>query len=73
MADVPDSDVPSAPPVKPGWKTSEFWLTAAAAGCGALLATGVFPDTSPWAKILGVGSMVLAALGYNWSRTTLKR
>lgn len=59
--------------VKPGWKTSEFWLSIAALLVGALFASGVFPAESGGEKILGLAATVLTTLGYTVSRSLVKR
>ena len=56
---------------KPGFKTTEFWLTAAAMIVGLLLASGAFVDGAI-AQGLGVASSALAAMGYSYSRGTAK-
>lgn len=61
-----------AAPAKPGYKTTEFWLTLAAVAVGALLASGVVGDESMVAKIAGVAQATLAQLGYTWSRGSVK-
>ena len=57
---------------KPGWKTTEFWMSFAAVVLGALGASGMLAIDSLWAKIVGGALSVLAALGYTASRTFLK-
>lgn len=57
---------------RPGWKTTEFWLTLAANLAGAALAAGLFPADSTWAKIAGVVVMALATMGYSFSRGKAK-
>ena len=59
--------------MKPGYKTTEFWLSLAAAVLGATLASGVLPAGSVWLKICGVGAMALASLGYSLSRGAAKK
>lgn len=57
---------------RPGWKTSEFWLSVAAFAVSTLAASGAFGDG--WViKGLGVIGDVLAALGYQHSRTKVKQ
>jgi hypothetical protein len=63
---------PGSPAQKPGYKTTEFWLSLAAMLIGALLAADVFPSDSPVLKILGVVSSILGALGYQVSRAIVK-
>lgn len=58
--------------MKPGWKTTEFWLSLVATIVGVLLASGVFTDDSWAAKALGVAAATLSALGYTWARGSLK-
>ncbi len=58
--------------LKPGYKTTEFWLTAIAELVGLLLASGVLVAGSMIAKIVGGAIAVLAALGYTVARSKLK-
>lgn len=58
--------------VKPGYKTSEFWLTAAVAVIGLLMASGVIAPGSTFDKIIGIASSALAAMGYSASRGSVK-
>lgn len=58
---------------KPGYKTSEGWLTLLAEVVGAMLATGFLGTGSSLEQMLGIGAMVLAAMGYTASRTIVKR
>lgn len=60
-------------PVKPGWRSSEFWLTLAAVVLPAVHAAGLFGETSPVTKVIAIGIAALAAFGYNANRTALKR
>lgn len=59
--------------VKPGYKTTEFWLSLVACVIGALVASGMFPDESPGMKIAGLAMTTLAALGYTTSRFMVKK
>lgn len=59
--------------VKPGYKTTEFWLSVAACVVGALAASGIFPDESTGMKIVGLATTTLAALGYTTARFILKK
>jgi hypothetical protein len=59
--------------MKPGYKTTEFWLSVAAMLVGAALASGVFPADSSGDQILGLAATVLASLGYTVSRTIAKK
>jgi hypothetical protein len=60
---------------KPGYKTTEFWLSLAATLLGVLLASGAMdnaPADSAWSKIIGGAVAVLASLGYSASRAKVK-
>lgn len=57
---------------KPGWKTSEFWLTIVMIVLTALLSSGVFEDVPTVAKIVSAIVATLAALGYTANRAVLK-
>ena len=56
---------------KPGWKTSEFWLSVAAVLVGALLASGAITSV-PMMQALGIAASVLGALGYTAARGFVK-
>jgi hypothetical protein len=58
--------------MKPGIKTTEFWLSLAAMVVGTMMASGVFADGSMPMKIGGMAMSILAALGYTYNRTKLK-
>jgi len=55
-----------------GYKSTEFWFSVAAMLVGVVMASGVVPDESGFAKILGLVASTLAALGYTASRTLVK-
>ena len=57
---------------KPGYKTSEFWLTIAAFIVSALMASGVAVEGSVLAQVIGFASATLAALGYTAARGFVK-
>jgi hypothetical protein len=59
--------------MKPGYKTTEFWLTSVAALIGLLFASGAISDGSQIDKILGMASTVLAGMGYSVSRGLAKK
>ena len=59
--------------MKPGIKTTEFWLAAAATVVGGLMASGVIAEESSIAKILGFAAAALGALGYTGARLALKK
>ena len=62
--------------VKPGWKTTEFWLSLIATLIGALLASGALNPTDPTQgkilQIVGLISTLLASMGYTAARTSAK-
>ena len=58
--------------VKPGYKTSEFYLTGACQLVGMIMASGAFPDESGIGKVLGVITVVLSTLGYQYARARVK-
>ena len=57
---------------KPGWKTTEYWLSAAATLLGLLVASEAIPEGSPWAKVVAMAISILAALGYTAARSVVK-
>ena len=62
----------TATPVKPGYKTTEFWLTAGATVVGLVIASGLVPDTGMWPKVVALVVSAFAAMGYTVSRTVVK-
>lgn len=58
-------------PVKPGYKTTEFWLTLAATLLSTLFASGAITNNTVLA-LAGIGATVLTALGYKVTRTLVK-
>lgn len=57
---------------KPGYKTTEFWLTVAANLIGATLASGLVVEGSQLAQGLGLATVVLSNLGYTYTRAKVK-
>ena len=60
---------------KPGYKTTEFWLSAVATLIGIVLASGAMDTVAAdsWVtKVVGGVVAVLAALGYTASRAKVK-
>lgn len=60
---------------KPGWKTTEFWMTLVNAIVMVLIATGVIRDTDGEQIKSLAGPFVAAVLPivlYVWSRTKVK-
>lgn len=59
--------------VKPGFKTTEFWLTLVAVAVGAIFASGAFGEDSGTLQIAGIAATVLTAMGYTVSRGMAKK
>jgi len=59
-------------PTKPGYKTSEFWLTAVAFALTLALSSGAIPTESAAHSIVTQAGTLLAALGYTFARTKAK-
>jgi len=58
--------------VKPGIRTTEFWLSSVALLLGLVLASGAIPEGGLAAQIIGGVLSVLSSLGYTASRTKVK-
>ena len=58
--------------VKPGYKTTEFWLTVLADLVGLALMSGLIADTGTVGRIVGGAVAVLATLGYSAARAKTK-
>jgi uncharacterized protein (DUF697 family) len=58
---------------KAGYKSTEFWMSLAAVAVGAIASTGMVEDNEFAAKIVGLITATLVALGYTGSRLTLKK
>ncbi|HUU97171.1 MAG TPA: hypothetical protein VM487_15640 [Phycisphaerae bacterium] len=66
---------PIPPNPKPGYKTSEFWLSTASMALGAMFASGIFEgadENSLVMRAVGAAMTVLGALGYTVSRARAK-
>lgn len=59
--------------VKPGWKTTEFWFTAAACIVGLVMASGGLEAEGTMMKGLGLAASALASMGYSFSRGLAKK
>ena len=70
---APTVRIETTTPTKPGFRTSEFWLSTAATLGGILLASGAIAEGSTVAQIIGGVLSLLASLGYTASRTAIKR
>ncbi len=58
--------------MKPGYKTTEFWLSTATTILGLLLASGVIPTQSVWAQVVATAAMVLSPTAYTAGRAKAK-
>lgn len=58
---------------KPGYKTTEFWMSLIAVVLGALVASGTFNLEGTAAQVVGLVEAALVALGYTGARLTLKK
>ena len=72
---VIEPDAPPVPPpdVKPGWQTSEFWLSLLAMLLTALYASGVVPTKGTTAAVVAIVASLLTASGYAVARTIAKK
>jgi len=59
--------------IKPGYKTTEFWLSFAAVMVGAVQASGLIPNEGAWNQILGLVVSALVAMGYTGARIAVKK
>ena len=57
---------------KPGYKTTEFWLSTAVMLFGAIVASGALADDSIAARVIGGIMAVLSQLGYTAARASSK-
>jgi len=69
MADDP------TPPVKPGWQTTEFWLTTVATLIGLGYASGVIhvDGSTGLDKAIAFISTALLGMGYTIGRSLVKK
>lgn len=69
-----DEDKPLGnPPVKAGYKTSEFWLSAATSLISILYASGIIGEGTELDKTFGIIAAVLSTMGYTISRSIVKK
>jgi len=61
------------PVIKPGYKTTEFWLTVVATTIGLLMASGAITPGSGADRWIGLIATGLASLGYSVSRGLAKQ
>lgn len=58
--------------MRPGYKTTEFWLSALATLLGLFVASGALGDDHYFMKVAGMALSALAALGYSAARAKVK-
>jgi len=59
--------------MKPGYKTTEFWLAVTAAAVGFAIASGAFAEGGQIARGMALIASALASAGYSHSRGQAKR
>ena len=57
---------------KPGYKTTEFWLSLLGSVLGAIMASDVFDENSKVVQLIGAGLMLLSTMGYTVGRMKVK-
>jgi len=62
----------SKEPIKPGWQTTEFWLSGAATILPLIVASGLIPTSGDWPKMVALAISLLGAMGYTAHRNILK-
>lgn len=67
------ADPEPAPATKPGYKTTEFYLTVAAMVLSVMYASGAFSDASTTGKAMALIAGILSSLGYAVARAVSKK
>lgn len=62
-----------SPPKKPGYRTTEFWLSVVVVVCSAFVGSGLLPVEHPAIKVAAMIAATLTTLGYNASRASVKK
>ena len=70
---MPDEAADKKPEIRPGYKTTEFWISLAAVIICSVVASGIVPADSVWERIIGLVVSALAALGYTGARLYIKK
>lgn len=74
MGQVSEENISAVtPPVKAGYKTTEFWMSLVAVILGALYSSGVIVEGTAVDKWIGVAVIVLTTMGYQVSRSIAKK
>jgi UDP-N-acetylmuramyl pentapeptide phosphotransferase/UDP-N-acetylglucosamine-1-phosphate transferase len=58
---------------KPGYKSTEFYMSMLAVVIGAVASSGILEGSDGLTKVVGLVMAALVALGYTGSRLTLKK
>ena len=58
---------------KPGYKSTEFYMSMAAVVIGAIASSGILDGSDGLTKVVGLIMTALVALGYTGSRLTIKK
>jgi hypothetical protein len=71
---MPDTTGTTVTPTttKPGYKTTEFYLTLIATVGGIIMSSGAIGDTTLVGKLVGAVLALLSTMGYTYHRTQLK-
>ena len=64
--------MPDEAEVKPGYKTTEFWITVFVTLAGLAMASGLIAPGSTWDKGIGLIVSALASMGYSAARSKVK-
>ena len=72
MSDPTTTPTPTST-TKPGWQTSEFWLSVVAVVMGTIAASDALPAEGGAAKITALITSALVALGYTGARLAIKK
>lgn len=59
---------PEKKELKPGYRTTEFWLSTVACLVGLLLASGALPASGTAVEVVGLIASALSAMGYSIAR-----
>jgi len=59
--------------VKPGYKTTEFWMTALNQLCGLVAASGALSDGNEILQYVGLGQMIITKIMYTMNRGQVKK
>lgn len=72
MAIKKEQTQPANEGAKPGFKSTEFWLSLLATLLGFFMSSGLLPDTHWAIQVTGLAVAALSQLGYTHNRSKLK-